>query len=139
MTGLKKKMEIQSEVELTKVIKPFIENKVTLKADLITELNDFKERYIALEEKYKKDIEMLETENTKLKEANKTFSDEVNSLKQRVQNLEAENCQFLSKQKVEKFLNAMNVVLKHIRNQYYFVTYLINMPGKMIKMVKNQT
>ena len=118
MTGLKKKMEIQSEVELTKVIKPFIENKVTLKADLITELNDFKERYIALEEKYKKDIEFLETENTKLKEANKTFSDEVNSLKQRVQNLEAENCQFLSKQKVEKFLNAMNAVLKHIRNQY---------------------
>ena len=94
VTGMKKKMELESESEskLTKVIHPSKKNKVTLKADLITELNDFKERYIALEEKYKKDIEILETENTKLKEANKTFSDEVNSLKQRVQNLEAENC-----------------------------------------------
>ena len=34
---------------------------------------------------------MLETENTKLKEANKTFSEEVKSLKQRVKHLEAEN------------------------------------------------
>ena len=34
---------------------------------------------------------MLETENTKLKEANKTFSKEVQSLKQRVKYIEAEN------------------------------------------------
>ena len=46
---------------------------------------------------------MLETENTKLKETNK--------MRQKI-------CQFLKEQKVKKFLNAMNVVLKHIRNQY---------------------
>ena len=74
---MKKKIELESEAKLTKVINPPKKNKVTLKADLITELNDFKERYIALEEKYKKDIEILETENTKLKEANKTFSGKV--------------------------------------------------------------
>ena len=139
MTGLKKKMEIQSEVELTKVIKPFIENKVTLKADLITELNDFKERYIALEEKYKKDIEFLETENTKLKEANKTFSDEVNSLKQRVQNLEAENLLVSKETKSGEFFKCYECSFETHQKSVLLCHLFDKHAWKRIKMGKNQT
>ena len=91
LSGLKRKIEFESGAKLSKVIDPPRKNKQTLKADLITELSDLKEKYTALEEKSQKEIKKLENENAKLKDTNKKFSDEVKSLKERVQNLESGN------------------------------------------------
>ena len=91
MSGMKRKIDFDSGAKLSKVIDPPRKNKQVLKADLLTELSDFKEKYTALEEKSQKDMKKLENENTKLKDTNKKLSDEVNFLKERVQNVEAQN------------------------------------------------
>ena len=99
LTGMKRRVGLESEAKLSKVKSPSKRNKVPLKGDLIEELRELKEKYFALEEKSKKDIRVLEIENKMLKDTNKKFSDEVKSHIERLQNLEAEN---LSISKVTK-------------------------------------
>ena len=100
ISGMKRKVVIDTDAKLNNVIKPSRKIKVPLKEDLLRELEELKEKYIALEEKAKKDIEMLKTENKTLKNINKRFSDELNSLKQNgAQNFRCYECTFETSEK----------------------------------------
>ena len=90
ITGMKRKKVMESEAKLSKVQSPSRKNNVFLKGEFIEELKEAKEKYLALEEKSKENIKKLETENSILKNTNKKLSDEIKSLEQKVQNLEAE-------------------------------------------------
>ena len=81
---------MESKANLSNLQSPSRKNNVPLKGELIEELKEVKEKYLALEEKSKDDIKRLETENLMLKETKKNLYDEVGSLKQKVQNLEEE-------------------------------------------------
>ena len=94
ITRMKRKVELESEVKLSKVVNPPRKNKVPLKEELLIQVKELQEKYDALEKKSKIDIETLQTENTALEDANKKFADEVKTLIQNVQNLEAEKESF---------------------------------------------
>ena len=96
ISGIKRKVVLVTEAKVNNVINPSRKTKVPLKEELLKELKELKEKYIALEEKSKNDMEVLKAENKTLKDINKKFSDELNSLK----NIMIE------------ILDAMNVVLK---------------------------
>ena len=104
---MKRKMELESEVKLSKVVNPPRKNKVPLKEELLIQLKELEEKYDALEKKSKIDVQMLQTKNAALEDTNKKFADEVKTLIQKVQNLEAENemqfqcyeCNFVAKSK----------------------------------------
>ena len=104
---MKRKMELESEVKLSKVVNPPRKNKVPLKEELLIQLKELEEKYDALEKKSKIDVQMLQTKNAALEDTNKKFADEVKTLIQKVQNLEAENemqfqcyeCNFVAKNK----------------------------------------
>ena len=65
ISGIKRKAVLESEAKLSNVSKPSRKNNAPLKGDLVIELKELKEKYIALEEKSKNDNTMLETENKK--------------------------------------------------------------------------
>ena len=108
MTRMKRKMELESEVKLSKVVNPPRKNKVPLKEELLIQLKELEEKYDALEKKSKIDVQMLQTKIAALEDTNKKFANEVKTLIQKVQNLEAEKkCSF----------NVMNVILLQRVNQ----------------------
>ena len=80
---------MESDAKLSKVQSPSRKNNAPLKGEIIEELKEVKEKYLALEEKSKEDIKRLEAENLMLKDTNTKLSDEAKSLKQKVQKLEA--------------------------------------------------
>ena len=87
---MKKKVELESEVKLSKVVNPPKKSKVPLKEELLIHIKELQEKYDNLEKKSVIDIEIIET----LKNANKKLSEEVKTLLQEVQNVKDEKQQF---------------------------------------------
>ena len=119
ISGIKRKAVLESEAKLSNVSKPSRKNNAPLKGDLVIELKELKEKYIALEEKSKSDMTMLETENKTLKEINKKILDELNSLKQSRENYENLICYECSFKTSEKAVLKCHIYDKHAWQKDY--------------------
>ena len=100
ISGMKRKVVLVTEAKVNNGINPSRKTKVPLKEELLKELKELKEKYNALEEKSKNDMEVLKAENKTLKDINKKFSDELNSLKENNgQNFRCYECSFETSEK----------------------------------------
>ena len=117
ITKMKKKVELESEVKLSKVVNPPKKSKVPLKEELLMHLKELQEKHDNLEKKSEIDIEIIET----LKNANKKLSEEVKTLLQEVQNSKEEKQQFSKTTENEmhlkcyecSFVSSETSVIKH--------------------------
>ena len=71
VAGMRRKVDLESEAKLTKVKNVSGKNKMPLKGELLIQMEEVQDKYTALEDKFKRDIEMLESENSALKDTNK--------------------------------------------------------------------
>ena len=136
ISKMKKKVELESEVKLSKVVNPPKKSKVPLKEELLIHIKELQEKYDNLEKKSEIDIEIIET----LKNANKKLSEEVKTLLQEVQNVKNKKQQFSKTTENEmhlkcyecSFVSSETSLIKHHLSEKH--GWQINLEGDELEM-----